>query len=60
MSALEVSFPDGNYLERIWLDATTGVPIQEKDGSNSATAYVVERVTAAHLPAQISPAARLR
>ena len=54
-------FPDGhNYLERIWLDAATGVPIQEKDGDNSATAYTVERVTAAHLPAGISPTARLR
>ena len=61
ISALEVTFPDGhNYLERIWLDAATGVPIQEKDGNNSATAYTVERVTAAHLPAGISPTARLR
>jgi len=61
VSALEVTFPDGhNYLDRIWLDAATGVPIQEKDGDNSATAYTVERVTAAHLPAGISPSARLR
>jgi hypothetical protein len=61
ISALEVTFPDGhNYLERIWLDAATGVPIQEKDGDNSATAYTVERVTAGHLPAGISPSARLR
>ena len=60
VSALEVTFPDGNYLERIWLDATTGVPIQEKDGDNSATDYAVERVTGAHLPALISPTARLR
>ncbi len=51
---------DGNYLEWIWLDATTGVPIQEKDGDNSATAYAVERVTAARLPAVISSTARLR
>jgi hypothetical protein len=61
ISALEVTFPDGHdYLERIWLDAATGVPIQEKDGDNSATAYTVERVTAAHLPAAISPTSRLR
>ncbi len=61
ISALEVTFPDGHdYLERIWLDAATGVPIQEKDGDNSATAYTVERVTAAHLPAGISSSARLR
>ena len=61
VSALEVTFPDGgSYLERIWLDAATGVPIQEKDGDNFATAYTVERVTATHLPAGISPAARLR
>ena len=61
ISALEVTFPDGhNYLERIWLDAATGGPIQEKDGDNSATAYTVERVTAARLPAGISPTARLR
>ncbi|MGP0035116.1 MAG: hypothetical protein ACLP4R_11165 [Solirubrobacteraceae bacterium] len=60
VNALEVSFPDGNYLERIWLDATTGVPIQEKDGDNSATALAVERVTAARLPAVISSTARLR
>ncbi len=61
ISAFEVAFPDGhNYLERVWLDAATGVPIQEKDGDNSATAYIVERVTAAHLPAAISPTSRLR
>ncbi|HTX12638.1 MAG TPA: hypothetical protein VME22_28735 [Solirubrobacteraceae bacterium] len=60
VSALKVSFPDGNYLEQIWLDATTGVPIEEKDGDNSATAYAVERVTATQLPAQIPSAARLR
>jgi hypothetical protein len=60
VSALEVTFPDGNYPERIWLDATTGVPMQEKDGDNSATAYAVERVTAAHLPAAIPSTARLR
>jgi hypothetical protein len=60
VSALEVSFPDGGTPERIWLDATTGVPIQEKDGDNSATAFAVERVTASHLPTQISSTARLR
>jgi hypothetical protein len=60
VSALKVSFPDGTYLERIWLDATTGVPIQERDGNDSATAFAVERVTAAHLPTLISSTARLR
>jgi hypothetical protein len=58
--ALKVDFPDGGTPEIIWLNATTGVPIQEKDGSSSATAFEVERVTAAHLPSQISPHARLR
>jgi hypothetical protein len=58
--ALEVIFPDDNYPERIWLDARTGVPIQEKDGANSATAFAVERVIAAHLPARLSPTSRLR
>jgi hypothetical protein len=36
------------------------VPIQEKDGSNSATTFEVERVSAARLPSEISPDARLR
>lgn len=59
-SALKVDFPDGGVPEIIWLNATTGVPIQEQDGSDSATSYDVERVTAASLPSQISPDARLR
>jgi hypothetical protein len=58
--ALMVGFPDGGTPEIIWLNATTGVPIQEKDGSDSATRFEVERVTAARLPSHISPAARLR
>jgi hypothetical protein len=58
--ALEVIFPDDHFPERIWLDAATGVPIQEKDGATSATVFAVERVVAAHLPLQLSPASRLR
>jgi hypothetical protein len=59
-AALKVDFPDGGTPEIIWLNATTGVPIQEQDGSNSATTFEVERVSAARLPSQISPDARLR
>lgn len=59
VSALKVDFPDHGSPEIIWLNASTGVPIQEKDGSNSATTFEVERVTAANLPSQISPDARL-
>ena len=58
--ALRVRFPAGRIAETIWLDARTGVPIQEKDGPSSATAYVVERVTAEHLPAHVSTSAQLR
>jgi len=58
--ALEVDFPDDGAREIIWLNATTGVPIREQDGGNSATAFTVQRVTSAHLPSQISPRARLR
>lgn len=58
-SALKVAFPDGGFPEVIWLNAQTGVPIQERDGSASATGYAVERVSAASLPAQVSPQARL-
>ena len=36
------------------------MPIQEQDGASSATAYAVERVTAAHLPSHISTTAQLR
>jgi hypothetical protein len=60
VGALRVDFPDGGTSEIIWLDARTGVPIQEKDGSTSATAFEVKRVDAARLPAQVSPAGRLR
>jgi hypothetical protein len=58
--ALKVEFPDDGQPETIWLNADSGVPIQEQDGSNSATAFEVERVTAAKLPSQMSPNARLR
>jgi hypothetical protein len=58
--ALKVDFPDDGQPEIIWLNARTGVPIQEQDGGSSATAFEVERVTAANLPTQISPSARLR
>jgi DNA-directed RNA polymerase specialized sigma24 family protein len=58
--ALKVDFPDDGQAEIIWLNADTGVPIQEQDGSDSATTFEVERVTAASLPSQISAAARLR
>jgi hypothetical protein len=58
--ALRVRFPDDGTPETIWLDARTGVPIQEKDGATSATSFVVERVTAAHLPTHVSPTAQLR
>ncbi|HET7036496.1 MAG TPA: hypothetical protein VFI42_12510 [Thermomicrobiaceae bacterium] len=57
-SALKVDFAANS--ETIWLNATTGVPIQEQDGPDSATSYEVQRVTAASLPSQISPDARLR
>jgi hypothetical protein len=39
VNALRVDFPDDGQPEIIWLDAKTGVPIQEKDGSNSATSF---------------------
>jgi hypothetical protein len=58
--ALKVDFPDDGQPEIIWLNARTGVPIQEQDGGSSATAFEVERVTAANLPSRISPSARLR
>src|ERR1700733_10348189 len=54
VGALRVDFPDGGTLEIIWLDACTGVPIQEKDGSASATAFEVTRVDAARLPTRVS------
>lgn len=54
VNALRVSFPDGPVQETVWLDARTGEPIQERDGSNSTTTYAVQRVTAAHLPAHVS------
>ncbi|MGH2873052.1 MAG: hypothetical protein ACRDL5_11405, partial [Solirubrobacteraceae bacterium] len=57
-SALKVDFAANS--ETVWLNATTGVPIQEQDGPDSATSYEVQRVTAASLPSQISPHARLR
>lgn len=60
IAALKVDFPDGGLAEIIWLNADTGVPIQEQDGSNSATSFQVQRVTAATLPSQVSPSARLR
>ena len=60
VDALRVDFPDGGSPEIIWLDARTGVPIQEKEGATSATAFEVKRVDAAHLPTRVSPAARLR
>ena len=53
-------FPDGGTPEIIWLNASTGVPIQEQDGGDSATAFSVQRVTASRLPSEISPGARLR
>jgi hypothetical protein len=59
-SALKVEFPDDGQPETIWLNAQTGVPIQERDSPNSATAFSVQRVTVSHLPSQISPHARLR
>jgi hypothetical protein len=46
---LKVGFPDDGQPEIIWLNANSGVPVQEKDGSNSATTFEVERVTAANL-----------
>jgi hypothetical protein len=57
--ALKVEFPDHGDPEIIWLNAATGVPIQERDGSDSATSFAVERVSLAHLPSRLSPAARL-
>jgi hypothetical protein len=60
VDALRVDFPEDGTAEIIWLDARTGVPIQEKDGASSATAFAVKRVDAGHLPTRISPAARLR
>lgn len=59
-SALKVDFPDDGQPEIIWLNAKTGVPIQEQDPGNSATAFSVQRVTTSHLPSEISPDARLR
>jgi len=58
--ALRVSYPDGSEHVAIWLDARTGVPIQERDGDNSTTSYAVERVNAHHLPARVSIHAHLR
>jgi hypothetical protein len=60
IAAVRVDFPDGGTPEIIWLDARTGVPIQEKDGTTSATAFEVKRVKASRLPARVSPADRLR
>jgi hypothetical protein len=60
VDALRVDFPDGGIPEIIWLDARTGVPIQEKDDSTSATAFEVKRVDAAHLPKRVSSTERLR
>jgi hypothetical protein len=60
VDALRVDFPDAGTTEIIWLDARTGVPIQEKDGATSATVFEVKRVKAAHLPTMVSPAGRLR
>jgi hypothetical protein len=60
VDALRVDFPDGGTSEIIWLDARTGVPIQEKDAASSATVFEVERVDAAHLPRRVSPVERLR
>jgi hypothetical protein len=58
--ALKAYFPDDDSPETIWLDAKTGVPIQENDGTNSVTSYVVEPVNAARLPTQISTKYQLR
>jgi hypothetical protein len=58
--ALRVDFPDHGSSEIIWLDASSGVPIQERDAGDSATAFLVERVTAAHLPRRLSGRAQLR
>ncbi len=51
--ALRVSYPDGHQQVTIWLDARTGVPIQERDGINSTTTYAVERVNSARLSSRI-------
>ncbi len=60
VDALKVDFPDNGQPEIIWLNAGSGVPIQEQDGSDSATTFEVKRVTAAGLPSLISLDARLR
>ncbi len=60
IAALKIEFADSGQPEIIWLDATTGVPIQERDSGGSATSYKVERVTAARLPSRIPSNARLR
>jgi hypothetical protein len=60
VAALRIDYPDDGTRETIWLDARTGVPIQEQDGTSSATAFEVKRVNAAHLPRRVSPADRLR
>lgn len=58
--ALRVSYPDGRQHVTIWLDAQTGVPIQERDGSDSTTTYTVDRVDIAHLPPRIQIHRHLR
>jgi hypothetical protein len=58
--ALKVYFPNDGLPETIWLDAKTGIPIQEKDGADSVTSYIVERVNAAHLPTQVTTRYQLR
>lgn len=58
--ALRVWFPNDNAPETIWLDARSGVPIQEDDPGNSKTAFIVERVYAHHLPTQVTSADQLR
>ncbi len=56
--ALRVTYPNtlsgrlvADATETIWLDAQTGVPIQEQDGPTSATRFIVLRVDTDHLPA---------
>ncbi len=58
--ALRISYPDGPQQVAIWLNARTGVPIQERDGHDSITTYTVERVSAAHLPSHVAIHAHLR
>jgi hypothetical protein len=58
--ALRVGYPDGHQQVVIWLNARTGVPIQERDGHDSTTIYSVERVTAAHLPSHMTIQSHLR